>query len=346
MTKWFAERSALMRKAAFGGFIDLSVCEVGTAQRERSAVGSSAQRPARRTRPSAARRAALRGAGSEGSQRNRGSECRQRVQAAKQRQQMQAAKQRRQMQAANAGSVTQAARRRAPERTAAAQRSTRQPAPRGASSFEKHHVAFATQIIPICTFQQLKPTCAAARMIAPFSRPMNEVPSSTGGRGKEETSGVFPLGCQEILEGCKSDWGTTRVVFSTSGVSADPRLDPAGGFGFLEFLLMPHQLQLTQSSPQLTPSSNYKASQWLICAGETLPEQEKLGKRMECGGSETLPELSKPAPLLPPAGGRGKNSFGTCTEKSSSFPGQIYQSGGFLQLLCTFTNTIRRGCRG
>lgn len=91
MTKRFAERSALMRKAAFGGFIDLSVCEAGTAQRERSAVGSSAQRPAWRTRPSAVRQATLRGAGSEGRQRaqaaqrrqrtgrhNAGSKCRQR----------------------------------------------------------------------------------------------------------------------------------------------------------------------------------------------------------------------------------------------------------------------------
>lgn len=60
-------------------------------------------------------------------------------------------------------------------------------------------MAFATHTIPICAFRQLNLTRAAAKMIAPFSRLMTEVPNATGETGKEETSGFFPLRCREIF---------------------------------------------------------------------------------------------------------------------------------------------------
>lgn len=76
----------------------------------------------------------------------------------------------------------------------------------------------------MCTFHQLNLMCAAAKMTAPFSRLMTEVPNITGETGKEETSGVFLLRCLEILEGHKTNSGMARVLFSTSEVSADPRV--------------------------------------------------------------------------------------------------------------------------
>lgn len=117
------------------------------------------------------------------------------------------------------GSVTQAVPHGGPgtaQNTSTAQRDTAGSTWHNVNSMEQHCMAFATQIIPICAFHQLNLTCAAAKMIAPFSDW-----SSTGETGKEETSGFFPLRCREILEGHKTNWGMTRVLFSTSEVSAD-----------------------------------------------------------------------------------------------------------------------------
>ena len=55
---------------------------------------------------------------------------------------------------------------------------------------------------------------------------------------------------------------------------------------------------------------------------------------MECGRLEAAPQLSKPAPLLPSVSvarwKEGKNSFGTCSEKSLSFPGGNLSVWGIL----------------
>lgn len=77
---------------------------------------------------------------------------------------------------------------------------------------------------------------------------MTEVPTTTGETGKAEPSGVFPLRCHETLEGHKTNWGMTKVMFSTSEASAAP----TDGFGILDLLLMPAQVQLTKSSLWLT----------------------------------------------------------------------------------------------
>lgn len=221
-----------MRKAAFSGFIDLSVCEVGTAQlgTQRDRQFRTASRMANPARCCATGSAAGRG------QRMQAAQCRQHSAGSNCRQQNGGST----MQAANAGSTAQS--------TTAQSTSTAQHEAADSARCEQRREAprgFCDMNNSYLRFPPAEADMRAAQMIAPFSRPMTEVPNSTGERGKEATSGVFPLRCHEILEGCKSDWGTTRVLFSTSEVSADPRLDPAGGFGFLEFLLMPHQVQLT-----------------------------------------------------------------------------------------------------
>lgn len=110
------------------------------------------------------------------------------------------------------------------QNTSTAQHDTAGSTRHNVNSMEQHCMAFATQVIPICTFHQLNPTCTAAKMIAPFSRLMTEVPNTTGETGKEEASGFFPLRCHEILEGHKTNWGMTKVLFSTNEVSADPHV--------------------------------------------------------------------------------------------------------------------------
>lgn len=127
----------------------------------------------------------------------------------------------------SAGSVMQAGPHGGPgtaQNTSTAQHDTAGSTQHNVNSMEQHCMAFATQIIPICTFHQLNLTCAAAKMIAPFSRLMIEVLNTIGETGKEETSGFFPLRCHENLEGRKTNWGMTRVLFSTSEVSADPHV--------------------------------------------------------------------------------------------------------------------------
>lgn len=108
--------------------------------------------------------------------------------------------------------------------TGTAQHGTAGSTQHNVNSTEQHGKAFVTQITPICTFHPLNLTCAAAKMIAPFSRLMTEVPNTKGETGKEEASGVFPLRWHEILEGCKTKWGMTRVLLSTSEVLADPHV--------------------------------------------------------------------------------------------------------------------------
>ena len=83
--------------------------------------------------------------------------------------------------------------------------------------------------------------------------------------------------------------------------------------------------QVLSSAYTKVCNSNYKASQWFTCAGKTLTKQEKTGYKEWNVADQKLCQ-SLPSLLLSsllqvlPAGKESKNSFGTCSEKSLSFP--------------------------
>lgn len=102
-------------------------------------------------------------------------------------------------------------------------------------------------------------------------------------------------------------------------------------------------------------NSNYKASKWFICAGETLTKQGVKNGMWQI--LETLPELSKPAAkealenTFPSASitrwQRGKKkSFGTCSEKSLSFPEGNLSVWGILAAALHLHSRHREGAAG
>lgn len=214
-------------------------------------------------------------------------------------------------------------------------------------------MAFVTQIIPICTFHQMNLMCAAAKMIAPFSRLVTEVPNTTGETGKEETSGFFPLRCHEILEGCQTNWGMTRVLFSTSEVSADPHVwIQLVGLDFWNFLCH------IKSNSQSPPFSLHQIVQFSL-QGITVVHLwwGNLNKTGETGYKEwnvadwklrqSFPSLLLSSLLQAlPAGKRKKIALGPAVKKAYHSQREIYQFGGFLQQLSSSQSPSGRGCRG
>lgn len=93
---------------------------------------------------------------------------------------------------------------------------------------------------------------------------------------------------------------------------------------------------------------NYKASQWFICAGETLTKQEKLAIKngMWQIGNCARAFQARSSPPFYQLAKRKKIALGPAVKKAYHSQRETYQFGGFLQQLCIFTNTIGKGLQG
>lgn len=109
--------------------------------------------------------------------------------------------------------------------------------------------------------------------------------------------------------------------------------------------------QVLSSAYTKVCNSNYKASQWFTSAGETLTKQEKTGYKEWNVADQKLCQ-SLPSLLLSsllqvlPAGKESKNSFGTCSEKSLSFPEGNLSVWGILAAALHLHRHHREGAAG
>lgn len=109
--------------------------------------------------------------------------------------------------------------------------------------------------------------------------------------------------------------------------------------------------QVLSSAYTRVCNSNYKASQWFTCAGETLTKQEKTGYKEWNVADQKLCQ-SLPSLLLSsllqvlPAGKESKNSFGTCSEKKLIIPrGKFISLGDSCSSFASSQTPSGRGCR-
>lgn len=98
-------------------------------------------------------------------------------------------------------------------------------------------------------------------------------------------------------------------------------------------------------------NSNYKASQWFICAGETLTKQEKLAMKngtWQIGNCARAFQACSSPPFCKyyQLAKRKKIALGPAVKKAYHSQREMYHFGGFLQQLCVFTNTIGKGLQG